>query len=644
MQRLQGYVEKGNTTVAVAGLSSATKLQGSFPGATVTAYINSPPAVAIPSIARSANVVTVQVPTGSGFIAGEQVTIAGVTNNSFNGVFVIATAGASSFTYAQVGPDAASTGGTAYSTLRLASIYSDNGVTPKANPFVADSVGSWFLYGDDGRYDVKFTGGGLPAPLTAGDFMLFDEESIWLNVRNAQFGARGDGATDDSYAFAAAVAALPTTTCGQILVPPGSYLINSTVVFSNLQGAVIKGMGMRASIIIPGNSLVGLPMFQFKDCRDCTIENIRFYGNTGNAPSSCIEFRNVAGGSVAPTNNMVFRCLFGSATAASIERGIHFVGDVDANNDDHKIEFCYFANFSIAAIHIGHSSSLSHQVHSCSADSTNDANSVFIRLNGGSFTMTGGQLSIGNNGYDFDFYAPPAGTYQYPSHIIGVNSESAGKILRTDGTANIWVYMTNYHRQGVTPASIPMDFQSDSGRMFMTQCHFNLGQVNTFSFSDDTQFISIHNCQFNSTVITWAGQLALWGVYDASNATFTPIGTARMLKGGTWNGLVVPGAGTIGVGMLTGVEGISGDNTVVFSDLRGTVQINGGGVTGDGNFSVDQPDTNYRVVVTPVTVPGGASAGSTRPRKITKLISKFILEVEADPGGVNVIFDWHLIR
>jgi len=59
-------------------------------------------------------------------------------------------------------------------TTTLASIYSDNGVTPLANPFTASAVGFWFFYAANGRYDVKFSGGGLPAPWTLGDILLQD--------------------------------------------------------------------------------------------------------------------------------------------------------------------------------------------------------------------------------------------------------------------------------------------------------------------------------------------------------------------------------------------------------------------------------------------------------------------------------------
>jgi hypothetical protein len=62
-------------------------------------------------------------------------------------------------------------------TTDLSTIYSDEGVTPKANPFTASSVGYWFFYAADGDYDVKFSGGGIAVPFTLTDFKLFSSGS-----------------------------------------------------------------------------------------------------------------------------------------------------------------------------------------------------------------------------------------------------------------------------------------------------------------------------------------------------------------------------------------------------------------------------------------------------------------------------------
>lgn len=62
-------------------------------------------------------------------------------------------------------------------TVNLSSIFSDNAGTVKANPFTADSTGLWFFYADNARYDVRLSGGGIPAPFTIGDLTLTDVTS-----------------------------------------------------------------------------------------------------------------------------------------------------------------------------------------------------------------------------------------------------------------------------------------------------------------------------------------------------------------------------------------------------------------------------------------------------------------------------------
>ena len=85
-------------------------------------------------------------------------------------------------------------------TLTLATLYSDNLGTPKANPFTADSItGAWFFYSDDGRYDVRFSGGGIVTPFTRSDLKLMESQEIVANV--VVLGAKCDGVTNDAPAY-----------------------------------------------------------------------------------------------------------------------------------------------------------------------------------------------------------------------------------------------------------------------------------------------------------------------------------------------------------------------------------------------------------------------------------------------------------
>lgn len=59
-------------------------------------------------------------------------------------------------------------------TVTLASIFDDDGITPKANPFTGPSTGLIYFYAADGKYDVVFSGG-TPAVSYAWAVELLDD-------------------------------------------------------------------------------------------------------------------------------------------------------------------------------------------------------------------------------------------------------------------------------------------------------------------------------------------------------------------------------------------------------------------------------------------------------------------------------------
>jgi hypothetical protein len=75
----------------------------------------------------------------------------------------------------------------------LASIYSDNGVTPLANPFTANSNGQFTFYAANNRYDVTLSnnsGSGPASPITIPDILLNDPAGGG-GVVNSVFGRDG---------------------------------------------------------------------------------------------------------------------------------------------------------------------------------------------------------------------------------------------------------------------------------------------------------------------------------------------------------------------------------------------------------------------------------------------------------------------
>jgi hypothetical protein len=165
VQKVQGYVEQGGSTVSVGGFVSSTVVQKSFPSSTVKVYLKG--------------------------------------------------------------------------TTTLATIYSDNSGTAKANPFTSDTNGFWFFYVADGRYDVNFSGTGITVPFTLGDVVVGDSGSsgVFTVFNAASYATGGLGTAASPYTSATGTGGIQeaynalvsaSVTYGAVYAPAGYYLITQT--------------------------------------------------------------------------------------------------------------------------------------------------------------------------------------------------------------------------------------------------------------------------------------------------------------------------------------------------------------------------------------------------------------------------------
>lgn len=122
-------------------------------------------------------------------------------------------------------------------TVTPATIYADNNLpnpTPKGNPFTTDANGFFEFYAQTGLYDVRLSGGlpAIPTPYTWGAVSL-GVDGDCVNVR--MYGAVGDGVTDDTAAFTAALTAANKRK--PLYCPAGNYIVSNLV----LQGTAAGG-------------------------------------------------------------------------------------------------------------------------------------------------------------------------------------------------------------------------------------------------------------------------------------------------------------------------------------------------------------------------------------------------------------------
>ncbi len=97
-------------------------------------------------------------------------------------------------------------------------------------------------------------------------------------------------------------------------------------------------------------------------------------------------------------------------------------------------------------------------------------------------------------------------------------------------------------------------------------------------------------------------------------------------------------------GRMLGVRSISQTTTQAWN-LRGSFTISGMNTVATIALYPKETDTEYFLTVTPTTAVGNPATGSNRILSISKDTKSFAVQVEAAPGkGNSVTFDWHLIR
>jgi len=140
-----------------------------------------------------------------------------------------------------------------------ATLYSDNGVTPKANPVTTNADGEYFFYAANDTYSLGFsspayvseTRTGIvlfdPAQSTASSNVSYNEGGTGAVTRTVQaklqesvsvkdFGAVGNGVTNDTVAVQAAL----DSGSGAVFFPAGTYLVSPINIPAN---SVIKTDG-----------------------------------------------------------------------------------------------------------------------------------------------------------------------------------------------------------------------------------------------------------------------------------------------------------------------------------------------------------------------------------------------------------------
>lgn len=138
---------------------------------------------------------------------------------------------------------------TLYPSGTSATVYASNVVGANVNPLTTDANGKFSFYAANGNYTLTIAKTGITTT-TVSPVLIQD-----LVVSVTEFGAIGDGTTDDTTAILATVAnVVANSRGGTVFFPPGVYKTTATIDFADTSNVYIRGSG-NSSVIKPSTAV-----------------------------------------------------------------------------------------------------------------------------------------------------------------------------------------------------------------------------------------------------------------------------------------------------------------------------------------------------------------------------------------------------
>lgn len=239
---------------------------------------------------------------------------------------------------------------------------------------------------------------------------------------NADFGATGDGTTDDTGAIQDAIDAATDGSTLSFPKPASAYRVTSTLLFEDLERLNVRFNS--STIRWEGNATD--PMIRVFGCRDCTFEE--FYWLSSSAfPLEVACVLETRSGSVSTRNRFVGGEIQGTG-AGGLDWGFRVITGTggDNNNDFMWFENVTVRNYDDAAFYVGHAQAKHQMFMHCHFNPGAAAGVTGLDLDLGSFSWIGG--SGGANDIDFDL-----GVLTDSCTIQDFTGEDSGQFIATGG-------------------------------------------------------------------------------------------------------------------------------------------------------------------------------------------------------------------
>lgn len=463
-----------------------------------------------------------------------------------------------------------------------------------------------------------------------------------LNVKDAAYGAAGNGTDDDTTAIQDALDDA-CTTGASVCLPNGTYLTIDTLLVNDCQNVRVVGENRNTVVRYGGAGAYSdggyKDIFAFVNCPGCGIEHlaigasldagttnhaaIGFYTNDDPAPTYNYSKHNfindvTTGGEVGAADgggfNLLYGAVFGALTPTS-----------NGNNDFTTLTRFSVSNPRLAAVSIEANQSVGHVF--TQPFFTGGQYGITVRNggvnHGGSYRVYGGGMSQ-HSVADFDI---PLGNGNN-TVIDGVISEGSDRFIITEGP-----------NANSTAATIRGN-------------RFSADGINADGYWMLTKYIGnwiIEGNEIDGTVDTECPRIYINGAVETPNVA-TMVGNSFINCDSTLPPIKFDGTGTNSI-FYQGNTFYDGEATAQVlwdswtNSVAGQVTISGDERRKTVTFSTAQPNTSYFLSLTPATRTDGADPRAAQVLEVAKTTAGFTVQVEKPPGyGQTMTFDYLLRR
>lgn len=393
-----------------------------------------------------------------------------------------------------------------------------------------------------------------------------------FNVK--EFGATGDGTTDDTAAIQAAIDAVLVADApeggqmgGTVYLPAGRYVVSDTLTIGWTSTYVsafrLCGESEHSAVLEPTTGFAAKPVVKFVNARRSGVYDLGVHGNATTPPRAGIVFHRDTPGPGAPaiTRCEVSRVAIGRIlqgdTPTMIVDGIRVTSAQDGNNDFHSFSDFHISGFTGIGVSYEAKESVSNTIRGGMIQ----FGPIAVSQQGGSVDVEG--LAVQEiTDCEFDFLAPFTSHYTTATRILNVQSEvdlgNGAQMVRTTTDPYINIQISGYSRYGSQASLNVIDYNSP-GSFTLSDSMLQLGQSGQVArFTDPDSVVQLSGVAHGFTRIEWEGLLTIVGGEEYTTVTMDPGASAllnRLGGNGAWTAYTPTLGGTgwaIGDGTASG--------------------------------------------------------------------------------------------